>query len=606
MIIDIPGTVAFRDADGFTLVHYAAASFWEDEDHSIAIIDRIVELGVNPGLRNKRQESSVLIALRAGNSKLALHLLQKYGVLIGERIEEECHEALEGADWVFLRELLSRTKNNYSKDAWTRFLNDLLMYLCSIPKFWHYIMVSELVPKEGIQILAAFGADLHYHNGRNRTLLMASLKAGNADLALYLLNVSNFSIDLINKIDLDGETALSECIRSGHAQVFSRLLIHNLETEWKVNDFPISALQVACQSVRYSKSITMIHSLLQSKPGSLDIVDERGNTVLHYLAFGANGLSTKAAMQFILHNVGLNKELVNKQNLDGQSPLHFATFGGILENVAFLLQCGAKLGIADVRGYTPLHVATDDYGGNNYMILEFLLKYCGQSELDAKDEWGRTALMHAAGKMGPNSINASKNAVRLLLEKGASIKIGDNFGQTVSHHLLGRIADIEIELERRGLPVALYLSFMKHEYFKDFETLSGVSDYGGKTPGQFYDLKRYGKAAVDFSTLFWRWGRIVLSFMVCALTMLVLLYFLLSLVAIGLGKCHPGVVDVTGRFAEGILSFNVDVWSKSVFCVVSAYLLFGAGNLTFEQWVFKYNGATRYLLFHFHPWINFT
>jgi len=132
-------------------------------------------------------------------------------------------------------------------------------------------------------------------------------------------------------------------------------------------------------------------------------------------------------------------------------PLHFAVFGGIVENVDFLLKRKARVDVADVRGYTVLHLSTDEYDGDNYAILSLLpeqLRVCGRV-LDAQDQCGRTALMHASGKHAPGFDRTGKDingniagiAIVKLLDPEASVTITDFYGQNALHHYYGRRAD---------------------------------------------------------------------------------------------------------------------------------------------------------------------
>lgn len=122
--------------------------------------------------------------------------------------------------------------------------------------------------------------------------------------------------------------------------------------------------------------------------------------------------------------------------------------------------------MADIRGYTPLHLATDDYAAvgprgfdTGFEILSELLKSEEAEDketLDYQDQWGRTALMHAAGKHiawnDGSQVDANRRpialAIRLLLKKGASVSVVDNPRQNALHHFEGRRAQ---NLKERGM-----------------------------------------------------------------------------------------------------------------------------------------------------------
>lgn len=208
----------------------------------------------------------------------------------------------------------------------------------------------------------------------------------------------------------------------------------------------ISALQVACECFRYLQSFTIIDSLIERNPEGFNIEDESGNLILHYLAFGSAGMDTVRVMEKIALDSPLDFQ-VNKPNIECQTPLHFAVLGGVKENVAYLVERKAKIEYQDLRGYTSIHLATDDYGNTNFDMLKYLLAKC-EAAASIQDHWGRTALMHAVGKWDPNR-RCDGRAIEILLFKRLrlksphkSIQICDNYGQTVLHHYQGRRADL--------------------------------------------------------------------------------------------------------------------------------------------------------------------
>jgi hypothetical protein len=407
-------------------------------------------------------ESPILLALRVGNFRLA-DLLPIHGPT--NRLQE-CREALFAGQWAILDKLLSASQ--------TLSVDGLLMDLCSLPRFqWEIAGVSSL--KEALECLIQNGGNLKHVDDRKTTLLIAALKSGNTELAdiIFQQLAEEITPDIVSyglqpqlrplqrkeylrfldKFNDDGENAISESIRSGNETMTSKLLHLEVAVEWKLDGHQISALQVACQTLSYLDTFKTIEKLLDRTPRHLDVEDERGNTILHYLAFGIHGSNTKNAMDGVLKNPHAGC-LVNKRNKENQTPLQFAVAGGSLDNVKYLLTKGAKVGISDVRGYTALHVATDDYGESNYDILSAIVDHCEEDVVNAQDIWGRTALMHAAGKLPPRDRNCHQmedvngkdygKAIQLLLGKGASVRICDNYHQNVLHHYYGQRAENEV------------------------------------------------------------------------------------------------------------------------------------------------------------------
>ena len=459
---------SFEGVDGCTLLHYVAASLNWDQQTLMTLIDILLSLRVDSAFQSHDIASLIVLAVRAGNGTVALHLLKKDAALSVNDLEKICCEAILAGEWIILRELL---KMNAQRAPIERVSVDgLLMYLCSIPRFHRDITGVDCFSMAGLDIMVEHGANINYCDARKRNPLMVALKAGNSDFANYLLeriksNADETMVSLdttpllhrqvlrekvlkdLNAIDDDGENALSDAIRVGNVEMILALLLSNVDIEWEFDGYQLSALQVACQTSRYIDSSKTVERLLAHGTKALDIQDERGNTILHYLAFGTHGLDTERAMENLLKCSGSTEKLVNKANKEGQTPLQFAVSAGVVVNVKFLLKSGANVDAVDIRGYTALHLATDELRENNYEILDVLLNSgCDEYVLNLQDQWGRTALMHAVGKFPPiYSYGKCMNALNDLLTKGASVEIQDNWGQNALHHYYGRKAEIEFE-----------------------------------------------------------------------------------------------------------------------------------------------------------------
>jgi ankyrin repeat protein len=397
-------------------------------------------------------ESPALLSLKVGNFRIARELLSIQTT--GNRIQE-FQQAVTAGQWNVLN----------LDGVCTQTVDKLMMDMCSLPKFyWDMACVHDTAA--GIDYLLESGGNLQYVDEEDTTLLVAALKAGNTEIAEYILNKLTFSEgevtkipDFLNRTNYDGENAISESIKRGIENVVDRLLCLNVDMKWRIEGHLFSALQMACQTSSYLDTSKTVEKLLDRSFTDLDIQDARGNTVMHYLAFGIHGSHTKAAMDGVLKYNGL---LLNKTNKEGQTPLQFAISGGCFANVRYLLDKGAEVSIQDKRGYTALHLATDDYGESNYSIFSTLLDHCQRDALNLQDVWGRTPLMYAVGKLPPKDpnhrtqdVNGNEygKTVKLLLKKGALVDIRDNYGQTVFHHYYGQQAESQFIGHSKGITV---------------------------------------------------------------------------------------------------------------------------------------------------------
>jgi hypothetical protein len=98
-----------------------------------------------------------------------------------------------------------------------------------------------------------------------------------------------------------------------------------------------------------SGDVGRISALLKANPHAVNSVGAGGNTPLHYAAFGGH----RDAAQLLL----ANGALVNALNESRQTPLHLAVMAGRREVVGLLLARGANVNAADREGRTPLALA---------------------------------------------------------------------------------------------------------------------------------------------------------------------------------------------------------------------------------------------------------
>lgn len=111
---------------------------------------------------------------------------------------------------------------------------------------------------------------------------------------------------------------------------------------------------------------------------------------------------------------------VNRQNLNGDSPLHFAVKGASIECSRTLIAAGADVNIYNLQGETPLHMAI--CAGIDF--VELLIQ--SSAYLDCEDEYGDTPLHWAVRE-------DNFECVRMLLDAGADKYHGNEDGETPIH-----------------------------------------------------------------------------------------------------------------------------------------------------------------------------
>ena len=111
-------------------------------------------------------------------------------------------------------------------------------------------------------------------------------------------------------------------------------------------------------------------------------------------------------------------ELVNITDDDSNTPIFYASLGGQLDVIKFLIEKGAKADLKNTSAETPLHYAA--YGGSTN-VTQFLIKK--GLEVNAKNLYGYSPLHYAvlAGK---------KDAADILVSSGADINLKTGQGNT--------------------------------------------------------------------------------------------------------------------------------------------------------------------------------
>lgn len=141
------------------------------------------------------------------------------------------------------------------------------------------------------------------------------------------------------------------------------------------------------------------------------------------------------------NTVGVVRLLVSKgldvtaQDLDGDTPLHFAAEHNLdREVVRLLLDHGADVNAKNQLGETPLHKAAES--NDEPLVVKALLE--GGADVNAKSKHGKTPLHIAAES------NDAPGVVRALLEGGADKGARNDEGQTACWLAVSRGADEEI------------------------------------------------------------------------------------------------------------------------------------------------------------------
>lgn len=238
----------------------------------------------------------------------------------------------------------------------------------------------------------------------------------------------------------DSKKMLIQVIREQKPAIFEMLIekgvsLDNLEKG-------CHAIHIAAKAGR----MEMIKVIMKKNPGCLTLMDDEGNSVVHYIA-----QSNYSDLKPLLLMPGINLKAINKRkqtalhvcldsyilsqllgmnialeakDTDGNTALHLKVRSGARVMVKTLLDHGANINAVNDHGDTPLHLAANGIFWDLYtqysLVDTLLMNYKYESpNISIKNKDGDTPL-HIAARAG------HKQSVRSLIQKGASAHILNN------------------------------------------------------------------------------------------------------------------------------------------------------------------------------------
>jgi len=202
----------------------------------------------------------------------------------------------------------------------------------------------------------------------------------------------------------------------------------------------------------------MITELLFKAGGDIHSLDNRNNSLLHYI-FYSQKLGEKQKSFELTSFLVENKIKVNTQNKTSDTALHLAVANGDLRNVMLLLKNGAKVELLNMYKQTPIHqlLAEANPPKNYKKLISEMLKQ--NFSIDIKDSSGKTILHYASEKglldvvrqvadkkanvdmqtpegwtpLHLASVNSHFPVIEFLVNQGANVNIKDKEGITPLH-----------------------------------------------------------------------------------------------------------------------------------------------------------------------------
>jgi len=144
-----------------------------------------------------------------------------------------------------------------------------------------------------------------------------------------------------------------------------------------------------------------VRYFIEEKQLAPDVMDDNGLSPLHLAAQAGHSKVVRALLDL--------GAIANQVDKNGSTPLMYAMLGTNKEIASLLIEKGADPNTQDHQGQTPLMYACR---GVSPIVCTVLLNQ-SSIDLDARDNEGMTALMHAAS-------DGNTRLIRSLLNRGAN------------------------------------------------------------------------------------------------------------------------------------------------------------------------------------------
>ncbi|XP_048255952.1 uncharacterized protein LOC124149448 [Haliotis rufescens] len=411
LLVSEQADLTLVDNDGDSLLHFACKGGNE------AIVQHLVSPS-NINTRGLSGYTPVMMAAFGGHQSVFDLLVSEQAdlTLVDDGGESLLHFACQGGNKAIVQHLVSPSNIN------TRGLSGYTPVMMAA--FGGHQSVFDLLVSEQ--------ADLTLVDDGGESLLHFACHGGNEAIVQHLVSSSD-----INTRGLDGCTPVMLAAFWGHQSVFD-LLVSKQADLTLVNNYGNSLLHVACRGgnkaiVQHLVSSSNINTrgrngytpvmmaafgghqsvfdLLVSEQADLTLVDDGGESLLHFACQGGN----KAIVQHLV-----SPSNINTRGLSGYTPVMMAAFGGHQSVFDLLVSEQADLTLVDDGGESLLHFAC--HGGNEAIVQHLV----SSSDINTRGLDGCTPVMLAA-------FWGHQSVFDLLVSKQADLTLVNNYGNSLLH-----------------------------------------------------------------------------------------------------------------------------------------------------------------------------
>ncbi|KAI0908601.1 ankyrin repeat-containing domain protein [Ustulina deusta] len=371
------------------------------------VVEKLIELGVDPSKPDDRGWSPIIVAASFGHWR-AIQTLLDHGVDI-EMAGPEGHGtalryALAGGQINVFRRLLEKGANPSSP----LFLAPLL----------YEIADSGVLRSDGDRIaLAKLLLEQHKVDinattrKRRRTALVRASANAPSGLAEFLLG---YNPD-VNLADKGGYTALFEATAAPNLPLVKLLLDKGADANMLT-----SKGNIPLHMCGYPPELTR---LLAERTKNIDLPMTGGLT---QLMVAASKRWTESVKVLLEHKANVNAVATSEIQWAGWTAIMFAAFHHFADIILILAEKGADLKKADANGASALHLIFElptTEGKDEFGCLCVLMEFQTRIDVDQVGGEGETVL-HRCAQLG------HLRAVQRLVRAGASLNLQDNSGST--------------------------------------------------------------------------------------------------------------------------------------------------------------------------------
>ncbi|OWZ03672.1 Serine/threonine protein kinase [Phytophthora megakarya] len=282
---------------------------------------------------------------------------------------------------------------------------------------------------KAVKLLVKFGANIHVVDNEGSTPLIRAVEKADLGIIKFLIE-SGADVNAVNNV---GKSSLMKASEGGNLKAVHLLVENGADVKaadinkWTpitfagangmikivrylvasgayATDLENNKMKMLVYAVDHEKLDAIRHLLGGNR--HINITDKRGKTLL----MRAAGLG-RVDMVRLLHKVLCGADINAKDPVYG-IPLLYASKGGNLDVVRFLVERGANVNACEKSGLTALLYAAQHA---QLDIIHFLV---GKgADVNATTNNGSTSLLYAA------RMNNNSNAVRCLVEAGADINV---------------------------------------------------------------------------------------------------------------------------------------------------------------------------------------